>query len=46
MDGLHLFVIPKGGKGWHFRFTWLGKPDRISLGMYPELTLKDARSSH
>lgn len=45
MDGLHLFVSSKGAKSWHFRFTWLGKPARISLGMYPELTLKDARSS-
>ncbi|MDR6608994.1 integrase arm-type DNA-binding domain-containing protein [Pseudomonas synxantha] len=43
MDGLHLFVSSKGAKSWHFRFSWLGKPVRISLGMYPELSLKDAR---
>lgn len=43
MDGLHLFVSSTGAKSWHFRFTWLGKPARISLGMYPQLSLKDAR---
>ncbi|MGE8097629.1 Arm DNA-binding domain-containing protein [Pseudomonas fluorescens] len=43
MDGSHLFVSAKGGKSWHFRFNWLGKPARISLGMYPEISLKDAR---
>jgi len=43
MDGLHLFVSSTGAKSWHFRFNWLGKPARISLGMYPELSLKDAR---
>uniref|UniRef100_UPI003F5894A4 Arm DNA-binding domain-containing protein n=1 Tax=Pseudomonas helvetica TaxID=3136738 RepID=UPI003F5894A4 len=43
MDGLHLFVSSKGAKSWHFRFNWLGKPARISLGMYPEISLKDAR---
>jgi len=45
MDGLHLFVSSKGAKSWHFRFSWLGKPARISLGMYPELSLKDARDA-
>ncbi|CAH0130469.1 uncharacterized protein DUF4102 [Pseudomonas sp. KD5] len=40
MDGLHLFVSSTGAKSWHFRFNWLGKPARISLGMYPELSLR------
>ncbi|MBN3862179.1 integrase arm-type DNA-binding domain-containing protein [Pseudomonas frederiksbergensis] len=43
MDGLYLFVSSTGAKSWHFRFTWLGKPARISLGMYPQLSLKDTR---
>ena len=43
MDGLHLFVSAKGVKSWHFRFCWLGKQSRISLGMYPAIGLKEAR---
>jgi hypothetical protein len=39
-DGLHLFVSSNGGESWHFRFNWLGKQARISLGMYPEISLK------
>ncbi|WP_160286511.1 tyrosine-type recombinase/integrase [Pseudomonas knackmussii] len=43
-DGLSLFVSVKGTKAWHFRFSWEGKQPRISLGTYPELSLKDARA--
>jgi hypothetical protein len=42
-DGLSLFVSSGGSKRWHFRYSWLGKRTRISLGSYPELSLKDAR---
>jgi len=42
-DGLILFVSGKGVKKWHFRFTWLGKQQRIALGSYPEMPLKAAR---
>lgn len=42
-DGLSLFVSTKGDKLWHFRFSWAGKQPRISLGSYPELSLKAAR---
>lgn len=41
--GLSLFVAAKGSKAWHFRFSWHGKQPRISLGTYPEITLKEAR---
>ncbi|NVZ61218.1 integrase arm-type DNA-binding domain-containing protein [Pseudomonas gingeri] len=41
--GLFMFVSTKGSKAWHFRFSWHGKQPRISLGTYPEITLKDAR---
>lgn len=43
-DGLSLFVSTKGGKAWHFRYYWLGKQLRISLGTYPEVGLRDARA--
>lgn len=42
-DGLALFIHPRGGKYWHFRYRLGGKGCRISLGTYPEVSLKDAR---
>lgn len=42
-DGLSLFVAKNGTKAWHFRFTLHSKPAAISLGTYPEITLRDAR---
>lgn len=41
--GLALFVAAKGAKSWHFRFSWHGRQPRISLGTYPEISLKQAR---
>lgn len=43
IEGLALFVSPSGGKSWHFRFTLQGKQQRISLGVYPEVGLSEAR---
>ncbi|WP_433915263.1 tyrosine-type recombinase/integrase [Pectobacterium actinidiae] len=42
-DGLSLFVTANGAKKWHFRFSLQGKQQRISLGSYPEFSLKQAR---
>jgi integrase len=43
-DGLSLAVAKTGGKSWHFRFQWRGKTKRLSLGKYPAVSLKQARS--
>lgn len=43
IEGLTLFVSPSGSKSWHFRFTLKRKRQRISLGIYPELSLSAAR---
>ena len=43
-DGLGLVVVPTGGKSWHLRYYWLGKQKRISLGNYPEIGLREART--
>ncbi|MCV3807431.1 integrase arm-type DNA-binding domain-containing protein [Pseudomonas aeruginosa] len=43
-DGLGLVVAPTGGKSWHLRYYWLGKQKRISLGNYPEVSLREARA--
>lgn len=42
-NGLSLYVATNGTKSWHFRFSWHGKQPRMSLGTYPEISLKDAR---
>ncbi|MCU7376633.1 tyrosine-type recombinase/integrase [Paucibacter sp. O1-1] len=44
MDGLCLAVTAAGNKVWHFRYYWLGKQKRMSLGSYPEVPLRDARA--
>ena len=41
--GLYLEISPKGGKWWRFKYRIFGKEKRISLGTYPEVTLREAR---
>ncbi len=41
--GMYLEVSPKGGKWWRLKYRFGGKEKRISLGVYPEILLKDAR---
>ncbi|MFT3803408.1 MAG: tyrosine-type recombinase/integrase [Burkholderiaceae bacterium] len=44
IDGLSLAVSERGGRSWHFRYIWAGKQKRMSLGTYPELSLREARA--
>ena len=41
--GLYLEVSPAGGKWWRLKYRFNGKEKRISLGVYPDVSLKDAR---
>jgi integrase len=41
--GLHLWIKPSDQKYWIFRYTFNGKRKGLSLGAYPEITLKMAR---
>jgi len=41
--GLYLEISPKGGKWWRFRYMLRGKANMLSLGVYPDVSLKDAR---
>lgn len=41
--GLYLEVSPSGHKWWRLKYRFSGKENRISLGVYPEVRLKDAR---
>ncbi len=44
IDGLSLAVSAQGGKSWHFRYYWLERQKRMSLGTYPEVGLREARA--
>ena len=41
--GLHLLVKPNGSKYWHQAYRFQGRQKLISLGVYPIVSLKDAR---
>lgn len=42
--GLYLEISPKGGKYWRLKYRFEGKEKRLALGVYPEISLKEARS--
>ena len=42
-NGLFLLVQPSGALLWRFRFKLYGVERKLSLGIYPEVSLKDAR---
>lgn len=41
--GLFLLVTPIGGKWWRLKYRFGGKEKLLSLGTYPDISLKDAR---
>lgn len=41
--GLYLEISPAGGKWWRLKYRHDGKEKRLSLGVYPDVSLKDAR---
>lgn len=41
--GLYLEISPSGGKWWRWKYRYMGKEKRLSLGVYPEVSLKVAR---
>jgi len=43
MDGLSIRVLTSGTRTWQFRYRLGGKSHRISFGIYPEITLREAR---
>ncbi len=42
-EGLFLTVKPTGSRLWHFKYRIDGKEKLLSIGMYPEVTLAQAR---
>ncbi|MDD9340018.1 MAG: tyrosine-type recombinase/integrase [Providencia heimbachae] len=43
-NGLSLLVETNGSKGWRYRYQFAGKTKMISLGIYPVVTLNEART--
>lgn len=41
--GLYVEVFPTGGVVWRYRYRLQGKAEKLTLGKYPALTLKNAR---
>ena len=41
--GLYLEVSPSGGKWWRLKHRFVNKEKRISLGIYSDVSLKEAR---
>lgn len=40
---LFIIVAPNGSKRWRYRYTFDGKEKTLSLGLYPAVTLANAR---
>jgi integrase len=42
-EGLFLVVMPSGSKYWRLRYFFAGKEKLLALGVYPDISLADAR---
>jgi hypothetical protein len=43
-DGLFLLVTPTGSKWWRLKYRFGGKEKQLSLGVYPDVSLTEART--
>lgn len=43
--GLYLLVKPNGGKYWRMKYRFMNRERKLSIGVYPEVSLKDARAA-
>ncbi|MFZ5757908.1 MAG: tyrosine-type recombinase/integrase [Pseudomonadota bacterium] len=41
--GLYLLISPSGGKWWRWKYRYGGKEKLLSLGTYPDVSLREAR---
>lgn len=41
--GLFLFITPSGGKYWRLKYRFAGKEKKLAFGVYPEVSLAEAR---
>lgn len=42
-DGLGVRISKQGTITWQYRFRWQRKPARLTMGRYPDISLKEAR---
>ena len=42
--GMYLEINPAGGKWWRWKYRFGGREKRLSLGVYPDVSLKSARA--
>ena len=42
--GMYLEITKAGGKYWRLKYRYAGKEKRLALGVYPEISLKKART--
>jgi hypothetical protein len=42
-EGLFLLIAPAGGKYWRLKYFFAGKEKLLALGVYPGISLRDAR---
>ena len=43
--GLYLLVTPAGGRLWRFKYRMHGVEKKLSIGRYPDVSLRDARAA-
>lgn len=43
-EGMYLQILPTGTKSWYLKYTFYEKEKRISLCVYPHISLKEART--
>lgn len=43
--GLYLFIKPNGSKAWRLKYRFLGKEKTLSIGLYPDISLSEARNA-
>jgi len=43
--GLYLFISPNGSKAWRQKYRFLGKEKTLSIGLYPDISLSEARNA-
>jgi integrase len=42
--GMYLEIAPAGGRWWRLKYRFAGKEKALALGVYPEVTLAEART--
>jgi Arm DNA-binding domain len=44
--GLYLLMQPNGGRHWRYNYRFEGKQRTLALGIYPDVSLDNARARH